>query len=149
MGSLLAWNINQVSSFFHCIRQIWVNSIDSSSKLYFWYGVKVGSHLPNNFIFICCNESPIYFLLKVLFVLDIFNFLSWLFNCEEIQLNKGAKVNFKIYEVTDWTTKNYNIYIYMDIYIYLLSNISKSNGHWKRKFGQLIEYNMTNIFLEN
>ena len=41
------------------------------------------------------------------------------------------------------------IYIYMDIYIYLLSNISKSNGHWKRKFGQLIEYNMTNVFLEN
>ena len=41
------------------------------------------------------------------------------------------------------------IYIYMDIYIYILSNISKSNGHWKMKFGQLIEYNMTNIFPEN
>ena len=31
---------------------------------------------------------------------------------------------------------------------HILSNISKSKGNQKMKFGQLIEYNMRNIFLE-
>ena len=34
------------------------------------------------------------------------------------------------------------------ITIYILSNISKSKGIQKIKLGQLIEYNMTNTFLE-
>ena len=32
--------------------------------------------------------------------------------------------------------------------IYILINISKSKGHQAMKFGQLIGYNMKNIFLE-
>ena len=35
------------------------------------------------------------------------------------------------------------------IVIHILPNISRSNGNQTRKFGQLIEYNMTNIFIEN
>ena len=31
----------------------------------------------------------------------------------------------------------------------ILSNISKSKNNQKMKFGQLLEYNMRNIFLEN
>ena len=34
------------------------------------------------------------------------------------------------------------------IAIHILSNISKSKGNQRMKFGQLIEYNMENIFLE-
>ena len=34
------------------------------------------------------------------------------------------------------------------IAIHLLPNISRSKGNQKMKFGQLIEYNMRNIFLE-
>ena len=32
--------------------------------------------------------------------------------------------------------------------IHMLSNISRSTGNQEMKFGQLIEYNMSNIFLE-
>ena len=35
------------------------------------------------------------------------------------------------------------------ILIHILSNISKNNDNQKMKFGQLIEYIMRNIFLEN
>ena len=34
------------------------------------------------------------------------------------------------------------------IVIYILPNISKSKGNQSMKFGQLIEYNMRNVFVE-
>ena len=50
-----------------------------------------------------------------------------------------AKVNFKIYVVTDWKTNNCNTYI---------SNISKSKDNQAMKFGRLREYNIIKILLE-
>ena len=47
-------------------------------------------------------------MLKVLFVLEIFTFLFLLFGYIEKQLDKKAKANFKIYNVTVWPTINYN-----------------------------------------
>ena len=47
-------------------------------------------------------------MLKALFVLEIFTFLSLLFGYIEKRLDKKAKVNFKIYNVTVWQTNNYN-----------------------------------------
>ena len=47
-----------------------------------------------------------YFILKTF--LEIFTFLSQLFGYVEKQLNKKVKVNFKIYDVTDWTFSNYD-----------------------------------------
>ena len=59
------------------------------------------------------TESPLkimtnafYFMLKTFFFLEIFTFLSWLFGYVEKRLYKKAKVNFKIYDVKDWTTNN-------------------------------------------
>ena len=49
------------------------------------------------------------------------------------------KVNFKIYEVTASKANNYNAYI---------ANNSRSKGNQTMKFGQLIENNTRNIFLE-
>ena len=49
-----------------------------------------------------------YFMLKALFLIEIFKFLCWLFGHVEKQPNKKAVVNFKIYDVTDWTTNNEN-----------------------------------------
>ena len=49
------------------------------------------------------------------------------------------KVAFKIYEVTDWTTI---------IKIHILLNISRSKDNHAMKFGQLIEYNVKNTFLQ-
>ena len=34
------------------------------------------------------------------------------------------------------------------IAIHILPNISQSKGNWTMKFGQIIEYNKKNIFLE-
>ena len=39
---------------------------------------------------------------------EIVTFLSWLFRYVEKRLDKKAMVNFKIYDVADWTTNNYN-----------------------------------------
>ena len=61
--------------------------------------------------FICFNGSPLkmtkntfYFTLKALFVLEIF--LPRLFSHVEKRFDKKAKVNFKTYDVTDWTTNS-------------------------------------------
>ena len=53
-------------------------------------------------------KDKFYFILKAPFVLEIFTFLSRLFGYVEKRLDKKAKVTYKIYEVTDWTTNNYN-----------------------------------------
>ena len=45
--------------------------------------------------------------LKALFV-EIFIFLSWLLGYVEKGNDKKAMINFKIDDVKDWTTNNYN-----------------------------------------
>ena len=53
-------------------------------------------------------KNAFYFMLIALFVLKVFTFLSRLFGYVEKRFDKKAMVNFKIYDVTDWTTNNYN-----------------------------------------
>ena len=86
-------------------------------------------------------KNDFFLLLKLtaLLVLEIFTFLSWLFAYLEKRFDKKGMVNFNIYEVTDWTTNNT---------IHILPNNSRSKDNQTTKFGQLIEYNMINIFLE-
>ena len=51
-------------------------------------------------------------MLKVLFVLEIFIYILFrLLGYIEKRLAKNAMVNFKICDVTDWTTNNNNIHI--------------------------------------
>ena len=50
---------------------------------------------------------------------------------------KKAMVNFKLYDVTDLEANDYN------------THISRSKGNQAMRSGQLIEYNMRNIFLEH
>ena len=71
--------------------------------------VKVGLS-PSNFFFNCFNKSSFklmknyfYFMLKVLFILEMFKFLSCLFGYVEKCLDKKARANVKIYDITDWT----------------------------------------------
>ena len=74
---------------------------------------------------------------------SFFSFWRFLKFCSDIfghvgkRLDKKAKVNFKIYHVPNWETINYKI----------LPNISRSKSSQTMKFGQLIRYNMKNIFL--
>ena len=56
-------------------------------------------------------KNAFYFILKALFVLEIFTYFSWLFGYIEKRLNKKALVDFKICGVTDWTRNNYNTHI--------------------------------------
>ena len=69
-----------------------------------------------------------YFMLIALFVLEMLTFLSWLSGYIEKRLDKKALVNFKIYDVTDWTKI---------ITIHILSNFSRSKDNKTMKFGQL------------
>ena len=50
-------------------------------------------------------------MLKALFVLEKFTFLSLLFGYVEKWLNEKVMVNLKIYDVTDVTTHNCNTHI--------------------------------------
>ena len=75
--------------------------------------------------------------MKALFVYEIFTFLSWLFFVYvEKSLDKKTKVKFKIYDAIDWTTNDYNTHCPIAQEIKAV------------KFGQLIEYNIRNIFFQ-
>ena len=53
-------------------------------------------------------KNVFYFILRALFIPKICKVLSWFFGYAHKQIYKKAKVNLKIYDVTDWITKNYN-----------------------------------------
>ena len=80
-------------------------------------GLQSDSHLPKK-NFICFNESPskliknvFCFMLKTIFVLKIFKFLSSLFDHVEKRLDWKRKVNFKIYDVTTWLRNNCHTHV--------------------------------------
>ena len=56
-------------------------------------------------------KNTFYFLVKTLFGLEKFIVLSWLFGHVEKQLDEKAMINYKIYNVTDWTENDYNTHI--------------------------------------
>ena len=56
-------------------------------------------------------ENAFYFILKVLFVLKIFKFLSSLFAHVEKRRFKNDKANFQVYDATTWATNNCNTHI--------------------------------------
>ena len=84
-------------------------------------------------------ENAVYFTSKALFVLKMFKFLSWLFGQAAKRLDKKDKINFKFCDVTVWLTNNCNT---------LIAQYWRSKGNQTMKFGQLIECNLRNIFLE-
>ena len=71
-------------------------------------------------------EIALHFMLKALFILKIFTFWSWLFGHVEKRFDKKAMVNFKIYDITDWTTDNYST----DIAQYLTNQRKPDNEIW-------------------
>ena len=75
-----------------------------------------------------------YLMLKTLFVLEIFTFLSWHFDYVEKRLDKKYIVNLKIFDVRKWTIDNN-----------MLTNISVNRNNQVMK---LIKYIMRNSFLQ-
>ena len=56
-------------------------------------------------------KNAFYFMLKAVLIFEILTFTSWLFGYVEKRLDKKAMVNFKVYDVTDWTTNDHNTHI--------------------------------------
>ena len=56
-------------------------------------------------------KNAFYFMLKSLFVLKIFKFLSWLFGQLTKRLDKKDMIEFRFNDVTAWLTNNFNKYI--------------------------------------
>ena len=78
-----------------------------------FFALNSDSQPPKKFLFICFNDSPsklkknaFYFILKALYILKIFKFLSWLFGHVEKTAWLESKVNFENYDFTAWLTKN-------------------------------------------
>ena len=102
---------------------------------------KVGVSPSKKIFFICFKESPLKAMkpyLKGFFVLKITIILSWTFG--HIEKRAWLESNLKIYDVTTWFTNNCNKHI---------PNISRSKGNQTMKFGQVIEYNKSSVFLKN
>ena len=84
---------------------------------------------------------------NVLFILSkkLFSFLwhsntfSDFFGSAEKRLDQKDEVNFKIYDLINYETNTS---------VYVLPSISKSKDNQTIKFGQLVEYDLRNIFLK-
>ena len=68
-------------------------------------------------------KNAFYFILIALFVLEIFQYLIWLFGLVGKRFDKKAKVNFTIYGDTNWITNNYNKHISQYTYCQLSQEV--------------------------
>ena len=106
--------------------------------------LKVRFSPSKKFVLVYFNESPLkmiknafYFMLKALFVFEIFTFLSWLFGYVEYDLIR------KLWLILKFMTSQTGQEI---ITIHILPSISRSKGNQVMKFGRLKERNLTSIF---
>ena len=84
--------------------------------------------------------NAFYFILKALFILEIFQFFVTTFwSCRENGLIRKVKLTSKFMASQPGL---------QTIVIYILLKISQSKGNETMKFGQLIEYNKGNILLQ-
>ena len=56
-------------------------------------------------------KNTFYFMLKALFGIEVFTFLSLLFVYVEKWFDKKTKVNFKIFDVIDWRANKHDTHI--------------------------------------
>ena len=86
------------------------------------------------------KNDAFYFTLKAVFVLKIFKFFFMTFwSCRKNGSIRKIKLTSKSMKSQPAE---------QTIAIHTLPNISRSKGNQAMKFGQLIEYNMRNIFVE-
>ena len=108
---------------------------------------KVGLSPSKKICIICLIENPLKmmtnsfcFILKALFVLKMFKFLSRLFG----HVEKNGLIR-KLRLISKFMTSQPGL---QTIAIHILPNILQSKGRQAMKSGQLTEYNKTNIFLQ-
>ena len=108
------------------------------------FPLKSDSQLPNKIGAICLIESPFkiiknvfYFILKALFVLKIFVFVTTFWSYRKNGLIRKMRLISKFMTSQPGS---------QTIAIHILPNISQSKGNQTMKFGQLTEHNKRNIF---
>ena len=84
-------------------------------------------------------KNAFYFMLKTLFVLEIFTFLFWI-----VGYVKGGLIR-RLWLISNFMTAQIGQQI---ITIHIVPNISRNKGNQAMKFGQLIKYSVKNIFLQ-
>ena len=85
-------------------------------------------------------KNAFYYILKALFVLKLFKFLSRFFG----HVGKNDLIR-KIRLTSRFMTSQPDL---RTVAIHILPNVSQSKGNQNMKFGQLIEFNKINIFLQ-
>ena len=94
------------------------------------------SYLPNKLGYFCLIKSPLKMIMRFISSQGLFSFLRYLHFCLDFfahgwkWFDKKAKINFKIYDLTNWNTNNEHIV-----------KIIEKEGNQMMKFGQLVEYN--------
>ena len=105
---------------------------------------KSDSHFPKRIV-ICLIKSPLemmenaYFILKALFVLKIFVFVTTFWSCRKNGLIWQIRLTSK------FMTSQPGL---QTVAIRIFPSISQSKANQTMKFGQLIEYNKRNVFLQ-
>ena len=84
-------------------------------------------------------KNAFYLMLKDLFVLEIFTFLFWIFSYAKNDLIR------KLCLISKFLTSQAE---QKTAATHIGPNIPRNKGNQAMKFGQLIEYNIRNIFLE-
>ena len=115
-----------------------------SNTTFAWINVRLS--LSKEIYFICFNGSPLiltkiafYFILKAHFAFKICKFLSCSLVMQKNNLVRKKKLISKFMTLSLGKKP---------IPLHILTNISRIKGNQTMKYGQLIEYNMRNIFLE-
>ena len=87
--------------------------VEIIDKLHFecWRPILGSDRISENWKPFKMTKNDFNCMLKAPFVLEIFNFLSWLFADVGNWLDKKTKVNFEMYGVTDCETNNYSTHI--------------------------------------
>ena len=84
-------------------------------------------------------KNTFYFMLKTLFVLEIFTFLFWI-----VGYVKGGLIR-RLWLISNFMTAQTGQQI---ITVHILPTISRNKDNQAMKFGQLIKYSVKNIFLQ-
>ena len=93
------------------------------------------SYLPNKLGYFCLIKSPLKMIMCFISSQGLFAFLRYLHFCLDFfaqgrkWFDKKAKINFKIYDLTNWNTNNEHIV-----------KVIEKEGNQIMKFGQLAEY---------
>ena len=121
------WNNNEMETF--VIKKKKIPDFENLNQ------ASQDSYLPNKLGYFCLIKSPLKMIMCFISSQGLFAFLRYLHFCLDFfaqgrkWFDKKAKINFKIYDLTNWNTNNEHIV-----------KVIEKEGNQIMKFGQLAEY---------